>query len=99
MPTYEYECLKCGKSFEAFQKITDEPLKKCPTCEGKVRKLISTGCGLIFKGNGFYVTDYKRKNSPSSQKKGKEECPQQKSQESQNKPSSESKSKTDIPKD
>ena len=65
MPTYEYECLKCGKNFEVFQKITDKPLKKCPACEGEVKKLISTGCGLIFKGSGFYITDYKRKNASS----------------------------------
>jgi len=61
MPTYEYQCQKCGHVFEAFQSITDEPLKECPVCKGPVKKLISSGVGLIFKGSGFYETDYKRK--------------------------------------
>ncbi len=64
MPTYEYECLDCKHTFEEFQKITDEPLKQCPKCGGKIRRLISGGAGLIFKGSGFYVTDYKRSNLP-----------------------------------
>lgn len=67
MPTYEYECLKCGYQFERFQKISEEPLKRCPKCKSKVRRLIGGGCGLIFKGSGFYITDYKRnKNSPET---------------------------------
>lgn len=61
MPTYEYLCENCGYRFEKFQKITDEPIKKCPRCGGKVKRLISGGAGLIFKGSGFYETDYKRK--------------------------------------
>lgn len=61
MPTYDYECLKCGERFEVFQKINDPRLDKCPSCKGKARRLIGTGCGLIFKGSGFYITDYKRK--------------------------------------
>jgi putative FmdB family regulatory protein len=64
MPTYEYECLDCRHTFEEFQKITDKPLTNCPKCGGKVRRLISGGAGLIFKGNGFYVTDYKRSHLP-----------------------------------
>ncbi|MCX7591133.1 MAG: zinc ribbon domain-containing protein [Kiritimatiellae bacterium] len=60
MPTYEYECTKCGDRFERFQAITDKPVKHCPTCRGKVRKLIGTGAGIIFKGTGFYATDYRR---------------------------------------
>jgi putative FmdB family regulatory protein len=69
MPTYEYQCKECGHLFEAFQAITEEPLKQCPKCNGSIRRLISSGAGLIFKGSGFYITDYK-KNSviPSSQK-------------------------------
>lgn len=59
MPTYEYECKKCHIIFEQFQKITDEPLKKCPTCSGSVKRLISSGAGFLFKGNGFYSTDYR----------------------------------------
>ena len=61
MPTYEYKCEKCGHCFELFQKITDSPIKICPVCKGKVKKLISGGAGLIFKGSGFYITDYKKK--------------------------------------
>lgn len=64
MPTYEYECTACKHTFEEFQKITDKPLTECPRCGGKVRRLISGGAGLIFKGSGFYVTDYKRSNLP-----------------------------------
>jgi len=63
MPTYEYQCQKCGHVFEAFQSITDEPLKECPVCKGPVKRLISSGAGLIFKGSGFYETDYKKKES------------------------------------
>ena len=60
MPTYEYECEKCGKHFEKFQNMSDEPLKRCPECGGTVRRLIGAGAGIIFKGSGFYETDYKR---------------------------------------
>lgn len=61
MPTYEYKCGKCGHEFETFQSMTAEPLTKCEKkgCRGKVKKLISAGGGLIFKGSGFYITDYR----------------------------------------
>jgi putative FmdB family regulatory protein len=60
MPTYEYQCDACGDKFEKFQSITAGPIKKCPKCgKRKVRRLISTGAGLIFKGSGFYITDYR----------------------------------------
>lgn len=61
MPTYDYLCNHCGYQFEFFQAMSDEPLKICPKCGQKVRRLISGGSGLIFKGSGFYLTDYKRK--------------------------------------
>jgi putative FmdB family regulatory protein len=63
MPTYEYVCLKCNKKFDVFQSITEEPLKVCPSngCKGKLKRLISGGSGLLFKGNGFYITDYRSK--------------------------------------
>jgi putative FmdB family regulatory protein len=59
MPTYEYECTKCGHAFEIFQSMTDAPRKRCPRCRGKVNRLIGSGAGLLFKGSGFYQTDYR----------------------------------------
>ncbi len=65
MPTYEYECEACGHSFEEFQYMSDKPLKKCPKCsKQKLQRLIGSGAGIIFKGSGFYETDYKRKDQP-----------------------------------
>jgi putative FmdB family regulatory protein len=88
MPTYEYTCEKCGKNFDAFQSMRDEPFKVCPKelCrqakwgKGKVKRLLGTGAGLIFKGSGFYITDYRsesyknaaKKESPTSEKPGGE---------------------------
>jgi len=69
MPHYDYTCKKCGYTFEVFQKIDDEPLKECPQCRGELKKLIGAGCGLIFKGSGFYITDYKRNNNKSNKEK------------------------------
>ena len=67
MPTYEYKCDSCGYVFEEFQSMKDDPLSKCPKCGGKVQRLIGPGAGLIFKGSGFYLTDYKKSNtSPST---------------------------------
>lgn len=60
MPTYEYACAACGHKFEEFQSIKAEPIKKCPQCKkNKVQRLISAGAGFIFKGSGFYETDYR----------------------------------------
>jgi putative FmdB family regulatory protein len=66
MPIYEYECLDCGKRFEIFQKMSEEPLKECKVCKGRLNRLISL-CSFQLKGTGWYVTDYK---SPVSQAKG-----------------------------
>jgi putative FmdB family regulatory protein len=63
MPTYEYKCTSCGIEFERFQKISDDPIKTCPECDGEVQRLISTGGGLVFKGPGFYATDYGGRSS------------------------------------
>jgi putative FmdB family regulatory protein len=60
MPTYDYDCTDCGHEFEAFQSITAAALETCPQCGGKVQRRINGGAGLIFKGSGFYLTDYKR---------------------------------------
>lgn len=66
MPTYEYRCKKCGYEFDEFQKMTEEPLRVCPKCNGELKRLIGTGAGPIFKGNGFYQTDYKNSNASKS---------------------------------
>jgi putative FmdB family regulatory protein len=63
MPTYEYECEVCHHHFEEFQKITDKPIRKCPKCGKKTKRLISRGGGFIFKGSGFYITDYKKNSA------------------------------------
>ena len=64
MPTYEYACKSCGYRFEESQSITAPPLKKCPKCKKEVSRLISSGSGFIFKGSGFYATDYKKGKKP-----------------------------------
>ncbi len=66
MPTYDYKCRDCG-CFEHFQKITDDALKTCPKCGEKVERLISKNIGVIYKGSGFYTTDYNRSSSYKSQ--------------------------------
>ena len=74
MPTYEYECQKCGHRFEQFQLISDKPLTRCPKprCKGKLKRLIGTGAGLIFKGSGFYATDYRSPGYKAGEKKESE---------------------------
>ena len=70
MPTYEYKCENCNYEFEALQSMKDEPLRKCPNCgKNKLKKLISGGAGFIFKGSGFYQTDYKNKSSKTFKSK------------------------------
>lgn len=59
MPTYEYLCRKCEEKFEKFQSMLAIPVKTCPKCRGKVDRLIGTGAGILFKGSGFYQTDYR----------------------------------------
>ncbi len=69
MPTYEYQCEACGHRFEQFQSITAEPIRKCPACaRRKVRRLISGGGAIIFKGSGFYATDYRSESYRQSAK-------------------------------
>ncbi len=70
MPTYEYECEACGHRFEKFQSITAKPVRTCPACsERAVKRLLGTGGALIFKGSGFYATDYRSKAYESAAKK------------------------------
>ena len=75
MPTYEYECKKCGHQFEQFQTITAEALTRCKKkgCRGRVRRLISSGAGLLFKGSGFYITDYRSDSYKKAEKAEKAE--------------------------
>ncbi|MDD5217694.1 MAG: zinc ribbon domain-containing protein [Candidatus Omnitrophica bacterium] len=70
MPTYDYRCSACQYQFEKFHSITAKPIKKCPKC-GKmsVKRLISSGAGVLFKGSGFYQTDYRSKNYKESARK------------------------------
>ena len=67
MPTYEYKCPKCGNKFDLFQKMTAKPAAKCPECGAKAERQISTGAGLVFKGSGFYLTDYGRAGQKARQ--------------------------------
>jgi putative FmdB family regulatory protein len=77
MPTYEYHCAKCDQNFEAFQSMRDEPFRVCPKelCRlpkwgrGNVKRLLGTGAGIIFKGSGFYITDYRSKSYKEAAKK------------------------------
>ncbi len=88
MPTYEYLCDACQHAFEQFQSITAKPIKKCPKCgKSKVRRLISLGGGILFKGKGFYQTDYRSKSYQEAAKKEKPEAPS-----AEKKPSSDKKS-------
>ena len=93
MPTYDYECQKCGHAFEAFQQMSAEPLKKCPECKGKVKRLLGTGAGLLFKGSGFYETDYRSESYKSGQNADKSTASKSKSSESSKKKSGDAKSK------
>ncbi len=76
MPTYEYECRKCGRHFDQSQPMSAKPLTRCPQCKGKIRRVISGGSGILFKGSGFYATDYRSssyKEKASKEKSGAKE--------------------------
>ncbi|MCM8746611.1 zinc ribbon domain-containing protein [Thermomicrobium sp. CFH 73360] len=72
MPIYEYECTSCGHRFEIKQRFSDEPVASCPECGNLVRRLLYPA-GIIFKGSGFYITDYKRNNSSNGKSETKSE--------------------------
>jgi putative FmdB family regulatory protein len=80
VPIYEYQCTGCGSKLEVMQRITDEPLKKCPTCKGQLRRLISL-TSFQLKGNGWYATDYKNKDKKPAKEKKTEEKTAKKSEE------------------
>ncbi|MBX7245191.1 MAG: zinc ribbon domain-containing protein [Candidatus Sumerlaeaceae bacterium] len=99
MPTYEYKCTSCGKHFEYFQSISEPKKTTCEACGGALERLLSAGSGLIFKGSGFYITDYKggdkggAKGEPKSESKAepKAEKPATETKPAESKPSAESK--------
>lgn len=69
MPTYEYECQKCRRRHEASQSITAKPLTKCAKCGGRLQRLLGSGSGFLFKGSGFYITDYRSKSYREAKQK------------------------------
>lgn len=85
MPTYDYKCTECGYKFEYFQSMKDPLLQVCPECKGKLKRLIGTGSGLIFKGSGFYETDYKHKHTSPSRPVNSEKSVEQKKTETDKK--------------
>ncbi len=101
MPTYEYTCAKCGQNFDAFQSMRDEAFRECPQqlCRlpewghGKVKRLLGTGAGIIFKGSGFYTTDYRS----SSYKEGAKKDAPASDKPAGDKPKTESKGQTPPP--
>ena len=104
MPTYEYKCKKCGYQFEEFQNITEKPLTKCPKkgCKGTVYRIISTGAGFLFKGSGFYETDYRSESYKKAAKADKEKTAtpssDKKSEDKKTEKSTSSDKKPDLPK-
>lgn len=72
MPTYGYRCPKCGHEYEKFQKISDKARAKCPQCGARGERVISGGAGIVFKGSGFYITDYKRSGEQAKAGEGAE---------------------------
>ena len=94
MPTYDYECTACPHTFEVFQPISAKPVRKCPECGGAVRRLIGMGAGVIFKGSGFYETDYKRKKSSGSSDSACSTCPAKTEKKCDGKPAETSSKKT-----
>ena len=75
MPTYEYQCQKCKRRHEAFQSITAKPLTRCPWCKGRLKRLLGSGSGFLFKGSGFYVTDYRSKRYLDAKKSDQPKSP------------------------
>jgi len=88
MPNYDYECLECGKRFEVFQSMNDAKLTDCPQpdCAGTVKRLLGTGGGIIFKGSGFYQTDYRSSSYESGAKADK--APEKSEPKAESKPES-----------
>ncbi len=96
MPTYDYQCQACDHVFEKFHGMTEKPRVKCPLCGGKSKKLIGTGAGIIFKGKGFYATDYR---SPEYKKELKKESSGESEKKSDGGKTKDSKDKAKKPKE
>ena len=94
MPTYEYRCKQCGHEFEMFQSMTADPVSKCSQCEGIVERVISGGTGLIFKGSGFYITDYRNGAKSAASGESTSTSKKETSSEKAEKKNGESKTKT-----
>lgn len=89
MPTYDYECDACGNQLEMFQRMTDEPVKKCPSCgKDKLRRLFGKGAAIVFKGSGFYQTDYRSESYKSAAAKESQDSGTTNDPKSSNKPES-----------
>lgn len=100
MPIYEYQCSNCGHHLEELQSMSEAPLLKCPKCgKDTLQRLIGGGGGLIFKGSGFYLTDYKNKSSDPSKTSSTKSKGESKSSESKDTKTGESKSKESKPAD
>ena len=101
MPTYDYVCDSCGHEFEEFQMMSAKPLKKCPDCgKAKLRRLIGTGAGIIFKGGGFYETDYRSdgyKKAEKADQPSSDKASSEKPSSSSDKPSGGDKSPSTTP--
>lgn len=82
MPTYHYKCTKCSHEFEEFQNISDPPLEDCPKCGGSIKRVISGGAGLLFRGDGFYITDYRSEGYKKEAQKDKPKTEKSKSDSS-----------------
>lgn len=95
MPTYEYECMECKYRFDVFQSMKDDPIKECKKCGSNVRRLFGPGAGIIFKGSGFYVNDYKKAESHKKTEQKKEE-PHKEEKEKKNNDNSSSKIESDL---
>lgn len=103
MPTYDYECKKCQHTWEAFQPITANPLKKCPECgKNAAKRVIGPGAGILFKGSGFYLTDYRSdsyKKAAEADKKSSEPAKSDSGSKSESGGKSESKSTKTVKSD
>ena len=95
MPTYQYKCVDCQFEFEEFQSMSDDPLDTCPECGGHIERVISGGAGFLFKGSGFYITDYRSDSYKKSAEMDKPspavEKPSTKKEKSDTKPKSQAK--------